>query len=103
MPNSIKRKVKAMGRNDKQDGPLKFANRQNVEFDWSLRGGQPLVKDNAEEHKALYPDISTEVPRIVMEEDVVAPFTDIGPPQQRMTKSMEDRASLAARNANFGP
>ena len=36
MPGRIKEQVEAMGRKNKQDVRLKFANRRNVEFDWSL-------------------------------------------------------------------
>ena len=44
-----------------------------------------------------------EMPGIETEEDVVAPVTNIGPSAQRVTRSMEDRASRAMRNASFGP
>ena len=57
MPDQIKRQVEAMGEKDKKDGRLKFANRRNIEFDWSLEDEQLLVDDNAEEPEAPYPDI----------------------------------------------
>ena len=50
---------------------MKFANRQNIEFDWSLEDEQPLVDDNAEEPEAPYPDIPAETSGILMEEDVL--------------------------------
>ena len=43
-----------------------------MEFDWILEDEQPLVEDNAKEPEAPYPNIPTEMPGIVMEEDVVA-------------------------------
>ena len=91
-----------MGEKDKQDGQLKFANRQNIEFDWSIEDKQPLVDDNAEEPEDPYPNIPAETPGILMEEDVLTPAVEPEANTRRTTRSMESRASEAARNANFG-
>ena len=36
MPDSVKKRVEAKGRKEKQDGRLKHADHRNVEFDWSM-------------------------------------------------------------------
>ena len=92
-----------MGEKDKQYGRLKFANRQNIEFDWSLEDKQPLVDDNVGEPEALYPAIPTETPGILMEANIVTPVTEPESETRRTNRLMESRASDAARNANFGP
>ena len=61
MPTSFKLQVEAKGRSDKQDGRLKFADRRNVEYDWSLSDEEtPLVEDDAVEEDAPFPDIPAE-------------------------------------------
>ena len=86
MPGQIKKQVEAMGRKNKQDGQLIFANRQNIEFDWSLEDEQPLIEDNVEEPDAPYPNIPAEMPGIVMEDDTVAPVTATETPARRVTR-----------------
>ena len=98
MPKSIKKQVEAMGRKDKEDGRLSFANRQNIKFDWILEEEQPLVKDNNEEPDAPYPNIPAEIPGIIMKGDVVTPVTGAGPSSQQRAQSIEERAAMAARN-----
>ena len=82
---------------------MKFANRRNIEFDWSLEDEQPLVDDNAEEPEAPYPDIPAETPWILMEGDIVTPAVEPEAGTMRTTRYTESRASEAARNATFGP
>ena len=105
MPKSILNKVEAMGRKNKQDGRLKFADRRNIEFDWSLaEEEEPLIEDNAVEPEAPYPDIPAEMPGVLTEEQVPAVETpDAGPQNEGEAPDERERADAAARNANFGP
>ena len=104
-PKSFISKVEAKGRKEKQDGRLKFANRRNVEFDWSLEDEEePLIEDNAVEPEAPYPDIPAEMPGVMTEEQVPA----IAGPEgvtwgEDEIFEKQDQADAAARNADFGP
>ncbi len=71
MPESIKQKMNALGKKNKQDKWLKFSNCHNIDFYWSLNNeATTLIKDNVTEHKYPYPGIPSEVPRVLMEEKV---------------------------------
>ena len=62
MPASIIKKVEAMGIKNKQDGRLKFADRRNREYDWSL-SKEALVEDNAtEQDTEVHRGIPAEMP-----------------------------------------
>ena len=102
VPDRIIRQVERAGRRDEQDGRLKFANRNNVEFDWSLED-TPLVEDDAVEPPTPLPSIPAEMPGVVLEEDVEAVTDETDPEDEDAGVDQAERARAAAANADFGP
>ncbi len=71
MPESIKQRMNVLGKRNKQGGQLKFANRRNVKFDWSLNNKlTPLIRDNTIEQEASYPGIPSNMTGVLTEEQV---------------------------------
>ena len=80
MPDSVTRKLEAWGRKDKQDGRLRFCNRNNDPFEWLNEHEEALIMDNAPEpEEAMYPDVPAEVPGVVLEAHVPAVSTPPAP------------------------
>ncbi len=72
MLDSVIAKVESMGKKDKQDGRLKFAARNNNEYNWSLNE-EALIEDNTpEEYTTTHRGIPAEMPGVTMEQDLPA-------------------------------
>ena len=69
MPEPIKQRMNVIGKENKQDGQLKFANWRNVKFDWIIKNeSTSLMEENTIEQETRYPDILVEMPGILTEE-----------------------------------
>jgi hypothetical protein len=91
VPDSVIRSVERWGKRDKQNGMLRFCDRNNDPFEWSDEQ-QPLIEDNTPEPEpATYPDVPAETPGVVLEANVQAVATP--PPlsdQERMAAALEN-------------
>ena len=102
MPEVIKKQVEAMGRKNKQDRRLRFSNKRNEDFNWSLtkKETEPLTEDNAVKIEETDPDIPVKIPGVVMQEQV--PTVETPPDEELRVDLDEERAAAAVHNANFG-
>ena len=103
MPDSILKRVEAIGVKDKNDAKLRFRNRKNERFDWDMEDEdeEELIEDNAVDAEvAPFPDIPAEMPGVGLEEHLTTPLVNAGP---EPGQDFEARAAAATRNANFGP
>lgn len=100
MPDSVIKKLKWMGKHDKQNGRLTFAEDEEYKM-------RPLIDDNAVEPETpsmSFPDIPVEHPGILyagkMPETTVIPDLEPPTPTDDKLEAAEDAASLG--NADFG-
>ncbi|KAL7474817.1 hypothetical protein ACHAW6_002980 [Cyclotella cf. meneghiniana] len=94
IPDSIIRRIERWGKKDRQDGLIRFCDRNNDPFDWTDEQG-PLIDDNAPDPEpAAFPDIPAEMPGVVLESSVPAMVTPPCPTE-------EERMAAAIDNAGF--
>jgi hypothetical protein len=101
IPDSIIKKVNAMGRKDHKHGRLRFCDRNNQPFDWDEEN-EILIEDNAvEPEPAAFPDIPAEMPGVEKESD----YEDLpeAAVEEDPTPTEEELIDAAILNANFGP
>jgi len=99
MPDSVIKRVERWGKRDKQNGTLSFCDRNNIPFEWS---DDQEPQDNAPEPEpAVYPDVLTETPGVVLKSNVPALSA---PPlmteEQRMAALLEN-AGIAGEFKEF--
>jgi hypothetical protein len=101
MPDSVIKKIERWGKRDKQNGLLRFCDRNNDPFDWTDEQ-EPLVNDNAPEPEpATYPDIPAEMPGVVLEANVPAVESPTPPSEEERMAAAIENAGLADEFEEF--
>jgi hypothetical protein len=96
MPESIIKKVEHFGKSNAQPNTLNFADRNGILLEWNDdvdKYPEGLVKEDV----VLYPSLTAEFPRVVLERDLPIPAIEDKIEPQGHAKD------AAARNANLEP
>ena len=98
-PTAVISKVNKIGKNENQGKEFQFLNRNKEPFDWTdeapddYRKFQGLLGE-----ESLFPDISSKLPGVVIEDKLVGPTTALG---EEPEPAFEAKAAAALDNADI--